>query len=257
LLSGERCCAIALQVAAAEALIAKQVAIIGRGKEGGAEQTILQAFLGWNRPDDAVEEIQSQVAARLPRAQQLPGRPQLDKLIKSLGLEMEWKSAAASGRGAYVMAGGEGNSIHATESLTARQRTRISPAAVPGVVPSEIAEANAIEDKLKFAANNGAYLAISVPPGFESKARIELERRFPVEVCDLDAAFITTMRQQAAAAGADWNVVIRADAAAQDSADWKNLQMLVERCLPDISGHCPCIRAGRRYAAFRQRPRRR
>lgn len=33
-------------------LIAKQVAIIGRGKEGGAEQTILQAFLGWNRPDD-------------------------------------------------------------------------------------------------------------------------------------------------------------------------------------------------------------
>ena len=104
------------------------------------------------------------------------------------------------------------------------------------MVPPEIAEANVIEDKLKSAANNGAYLAISVPPGRESEARIELERRFPVEVCDLDAAFITTMRQQAAAAGADWNVVIRADAAAQDSADWKNLQMLVERCLPDISG---------------------
>jgi hypothetical protein len=42
------------------------------------------------------------------------------------------------------------------------------------VVPPEIAEANAIEDKLKFAANNGAYLAISVPPGRESEARIEL-----------------------------------------------------------------------------------
>jgi serine/threonine protein kinase len=183
-----------------------------------------------------VEEIQSRVAARLPRAQPLPGRPQLDKLIKSLGLEMEWKSAAASGRGAYVMAGGDGNSIHASESLTSRQRTRISPAAVPGVVPPEIAEAIAIEDKLQYASGKGAYLAISVPPGKETEARIELERRFPVEVCDLDAAFITSMRQQAAAAGADWNVVIRADAAAHDSADWKNLQMLVERCLPDVSG---------------------
>ena len=39
-----------------------------------------------------VEEIQSRVVARLPRAQPLPGRPQLDKLIKSLGLEMEWKA---------------------------------------------------------------------------------------------------------------------------------------------------------------------
>ena len=183
-----------------------------------------------------VEEIQSRVAARLPRAKPLPGRPQLHKLIESLGLELKWNPAAASGRGAYEMVGSEGISIDASESLTTRQRTRISPAAVPGVVQPEIAEAQAIEDKLKYAADNGAYLAISVPPGFEAKARIELERRFPVEVCDLDSAFITSMRQQAAAAGADWNVVIQADAAAPDSPDWKNLQMLVERCIPDISG---------------------
>ena len=73
-----------------------------------------------------------------------------------------------------------------------------------------------------------------MPPGFEVKARVELERRFPVEVCDLDAAFIDGMRQQANAAGADWNIVLRADAAPRDSADWKNLQMLVERCLPTV-----------------------
>jgi len=183
-----------------------------------------------------VEEIQSRVAARLPRAKPLPGRPQLDKLIDSLGMELKWKPAAASGKGAYEMTGVAGDSIAASESLTSRMVTRISPAAVPGVVPPEIAEAQAIEDKLKYAADNGAYLAISVPPGFEAKARIELERRFPVEVCDLDSAFITSMRQQATAAGADWSVVIQADASAPDSADWKNLQMLVERCIPDISG---------------------
>jgi len=183
-----------------------------------------------------VEEIQSRVAARLPRAKPLPGRPHLDNLIDSLGLELKWKPAAASGKGAYEMTGVAGDSIAASESLTSRMVTRISPAAVPGVVPPEIAEAQAIEDKLKYAADNGAYLAISVPPGFEAKARIELERRFPVEVCDLDSAFITSMRQQATAAGADWSVVIQADAAAPDSADWKNLQMLVERCIPDITG---------------------
>jgi serine/threonine protein kinase len=183
-----------------------------------------------------VEEIQSRVAARLPRAELLPGRPELDFLIEGLGLDLRWQSAAASGRGAYVMAGTDGRSLQTSESISARLATRMKPASVPGVVPPEIAEAQAIEDKLTYAAKNGAYLAISVPPGLEAQAKLELERRFSLEVCDLDAAFIASMRAQADGAGADWSVVVRADAAAPDSADWKNLQMLVERCMPDIAG---------------------
>lgn len=75
-----------------------------------------------------VEEIQSRVAARLPRAKPLPGRPELDNLIDSLGLEMKWKPAAASGRGAYEMAGGEGFLTefgqHPSNTLTSRMVTR-------------------------------------------------------------------------------------------------------------------------------------
>jgi hypothetical protein len=183
-----------------------------------------------------VAEIQSRVAARLPRAKPVPGRPKLDKLIATLGLDLKWNPSAARGRGAYEMAGGEGFSLHTSESLTTRLLTRTSPAPVAGMVPPEIAEAQAIEDKLRYAAENGAYLAISVPPGFEAKARIELERRFKVDVCDLDSVFLDGMRQQAQSAGADWNIVLRADGAPHDSADWKNLQMLVERCLPSLSG---------------------
>jgi len=183
-----------------------------------------------------VEEIQSRVAARLPRAKPLPARPELDKLMATLGLDLRWNPSAGAGRGAYEMAGGEGFSLHTSESRTTRLVTRTSPAPVVGVVPPEIAEAQAIEDKLQYAADNGAYLAISVPPGFEAKARIELERRFKLDVCDLDAVFLDGMRQQAQTAGADWNIVLRADAAPHDSADWKNLQMLVERCLPSVSG---------------------
>ncbi len=182
-----------------------------------------------------VEEVQSRVAARLPRAKPLPSRPELDKLISTLGLDLKWKPSAATGRGAYEMAGGEGFSLHTSESVTNRLMTQINPAPVKGVVSAEIAEAQSIEEKLIHAAKEGAYLAISVPPGFEAKARIELERRFPVETCNLDAAFLESMRKQANAAGADWNIVLQADCAPHDSADWKNLQMLVERSLPSVA----------------------
>jgi hypothetical protein len=182
-----------------------------------------------------VEEIQSRVAARLPRSQPLPGRPQLDKLIDSIGLELKWNPSAAAGRGAYEMAFSEGASFNSSETQTNRLLTRSGPAPVATIVDPEIADAHAIEEKLAYAARNGAYLAISVPSGLEAKAQNELERRFSVDVCDLDASFLSMMKQQSAAAGADWNIVLRADASPADSAEWKNLQMLVERCLPNIT----------------------
>ena len=58
-------------------LIAKQAAIIGRGKEGGAQQTIRQAFLGWNQPDDenpAEWPSQSDLAPRLDVTRQRIGQ---------------------------------------------------------------------------------------------------------------------------------------------------------------------------------------
>lgn len=182
-----------------------------------------------------VEEIQSRVSARLPRAEPIPGRPELDHLIASLALDLNWNPAAADGRGAYEMPGATGTSLYTSESVTQRLVTRTGPATLADVVQPEVAEALAIEEKLKYAARNGAYLVISAPPGFEAKARLELERRFPVEICDLDAVFLEGMKQQAQSAGADWNIVLRADGAPHDSADWKNLQMLVERCLPSIA----------------------
>ena len=43
-----------------------------------------------------VEEIQSRVSARLPRAEPIPARPKLDKLIELLGLDLRWSAAAAN-----------------------------------------------------------------------------------------------------------------------------------------------------------------
>jgi len=234
-LSDHRLCQLAA-AASETAALSSRMEIYPVGLRAGRALILAQnALFGGTL---TVEEIRSRVAARLPRAEPVPDRPELDKLIDALGLDLKWNPADADGRGAYEMPGSESPSLFTSEPLTSRMVTRTSPAPPAGVVPPEIAEARAIEEKLAFAAKNGAFLAISVPPGFETKARAELERRFAasLETCDLDALFLERMRAQAAGAGADWNIVLRADAAPQGSPDWKNLQMLVERCLPEISG---------------------
>jgi hypothetical protein len=42
------------------------------------------------------------------------------------------------------------------------------------------------------------------------------------------------MKQQAEQGGANWGVVLKADAAPHDSLDWKNLNVLIDRCVPAI-----------------------
>ena len=227
----QRLCQLAV-AASGSAALSSRMEIYKIGLE--PERALMVAQNGLFGGTLTIQEIQNRVAARLPRAKPLPDRPELDKLIDTLGLDLKWTPSAASGRGAYMVSGSGEFTLHASETVTSRLLTRLTLTPVSAGVSPELTEAVAIEEKLKFAAENGSFLAISVPPGFEAKARVELERRFPVEVCDLDAAFIDGMRQQANAAGADWNIVLRADAAPRDSADWKNLQMLVERCLPTV-----------------------
>jgi hypothetical protein len=91
-----------------------------------------------------------------------------------------------------------------------------------------------LEGKLNHAAKNGAFLALTVHPGRIEQACEELLRRFPIERCDVDALFLSLMKQQAERGGANWQVVLKADAAPPDSLDWKNLNVLIDRCLPDI-----------------------
>lgn len=180
-----------------------------------------------------VEEIKNRIAARYPMAAPLPDRPKLDQLIASLGLDLKWNSAAADGRGAYEMAGGDVVSIFTSDSITNRLHTRATPLR-PHEVSPEIADARTLEGKLQHASKNGAFLALSVHPGRLGQACEELVRRFPVELCDVDALFLSLMKQQAAQGGANWRVVLKADAAPHDSLDWKNLNVLIDRCMPAL-----------------------
>ena len=180
-----------------------------------------------------VDEIKDRVAARYPQAAPLPDRPQLDALMASLGLDLKWNAAAADGRGAYEFPGSEITSLYTSDSISTRLRTRVAPAR-PGEISPDVAEARALEAKLKHAAKNGAFLALSVPPGRLKQAQEELSRRFQVETCDVDALFLLVMKKQAEQGGADWQVILKADAAPHDSIEWKNLNVLIDRCVPTV-----------------------
>jgi serine/threonine protein kinase len=182
-----------------------------------------------------IEEIRNRVAARLPQAAPMPGRPDLDDLLKEVGLDLKWQPDAADGFGAYQAPGAEGLSLHSSQTLTSRFSTRSGSARPTGDLSPEVAEALIIEEKLGFAARNGSFLTLSVPQGAEEQACIELQRRFDLDIRDLDRLFIDLMKREAGTAGADWTVVLKADATeTHDSSDWQNLQILVERCLPDL-----------------------
>jgi hypothetical protein len=180
-----------------------------------------------------VEEIKGRIAARYSKAAPLPDRPKLDQLIASLGLDLKWNGEAAEGRGAYEMPGGDLVSVLTSESMTSRWQTRISPAR-PTEITADVADARTLEAKLTHAAKNGAFLALSVNPGQVDQAYQELARRFPVEACDVDELFLSLMKAQAKQGGADWQVVLKADAAPHDSIDWKNLNVLIDRCVPAV-----------------------
>ena len=58
----------------------------------------------------------------------------------------------------------------------------------------------------------GAFLTLLVPPRSYQQARLELERRFPIQEVDGDRLVIDALREAAGKARIDWSVVLRTDA---------------------------------------------
>ena len=177
-----------------------------------------------------VEEIRNRITARYPKAAPLPDRPELDELLKRIGLDLKWDQEA----GAFVSPVRESSTMMTSDTQTARQATRFQTRLPVPDLPPDIADARALEDKLQYAAREGSFLVLSVNQRWLGAAQDELTNRFQVDVCDLDDLFLTTMQEQARNSGASWDVVLRADANGPGTTDWRNLQLLVDRCLPVI-----------------------
>lgn len=173
-----------------------------------------------------VEEVKKRVSGRYPEAQELPDRPELDQMLADIGLDLKWFPE----RAAYCYQHRDSESGLSSSTHHVRFPTQMAPIDAAEIAP-DVADARVFEDKLRRAAQEGAFLALSVPPQYLQRAEEELTRRFDLDRRSVDALFIRAMREQAVAANVDWKVVLKADAAAADSQDWRNLTILVGRSI--------------------------
>src|ERR1019366_3803982 len=97
----------------------------------------------------------------------------------------------------------------------------------PTYVPPEVAEARGFEERLRYAETHGSFLALTVKPNLYDSARKELTSRFATRRMGLESAFAHAVRHGADEVGADWNIVVNADAADRKSEDWRNLNHLI------------------------------
>jgi len=175
----------------------------------------------------SVEEIRRRVQGRYPEAEALPDRPALDSMLAELELDLQWSYEQA----AYCYPLREGESVLSSSTHHRRFPTQLAGVTTAVEVPPEIADARVFENKLRRANEEGAFLALTVRPQEVLDAEKELIRRFDLERRSLDELLIHAMRVQAQAAKVNWDVVLRADRAAPDSQDWRNLMILVGRSI--------------------------
>jgi hypothetical protein len=97
----------------------------------------------------------------------------------------------------------------------------------PTFVDPDVAEARQFEDRLRYAEQHGSFLALTAKPNLYQRVREELTARFKTRPLDLERVFLDALRKAAGDVGADWNVVVNADAAPPQSADWRNLNHLI------------------------------
>ena len=184
-----------------------------------------------SRKDLTVEQIRERVASRYPEAEPLPERPVLDRLLDEAGFDVEWSVEAADGRGGYRARERYRIPVPTISSTLSRHSTRVGAPMM--ATDGDVLDARAFEERMRYAASNGQFIVLTTSPRDLTRAQQEL-LRFGAEPVSVDALLIRAMKEAAAEAGAAWDVVIRADAAPRQSADWRNLQIVVQRAVPKV-----------------------
>lgn len=181
------------------------------------------------------DALRARVRGRFPEAAELPPRPQLDTLLDEAGAEVDWREASPDGPGYFS------RSIPDSGSGTAALIRHATLAPAQEATPDVLA-ARAIEDKIAFAADKGVFLALTVEPRWARDAEAELLRRFPREVVSLERLMLRAMRARAEERRIAWPKALTADAAARDSADFRNLLRLAAEAAPRVAKEVLALR---------------
>lgn len=178
-----------------------------------------------------IEQLSERVRSRYPYSEPLPSRPQLDQLLRAAGFtEWLWDPVGDNGRGCYAtppaVAGTTGSeSIQRFPTSMARtEATTLTP---------EEADARLFEERLQRAAHDGAFLTLLVNHKDYQQATDELTRRFPIQLVDFEGLFLDALREVAAQAKVDWNLVVQTDAT-PGLGDWDKLTRLVGRAITNV-----------------------
>jgi len=193
----------------------------------------LNALIGLREIKHA--DVLERVRGRYPEAEQLPPQRQLlDRLLEEAGAPLVWDPHCDGG--AYVSRKLDSGLSVSTANRIQRQRTDTHSDATGALLDA----AEQLEQRLQHRLRQGGLLVLSIEPITAIAAERELLRRFggagvnALKPVNLDALLLTAMKAQAAALGADWSVVLRADSAATHSPDANRLLQLVQRCLPAV-----------------------
>jgi hypothetical protein len=225
---GERI--VRLATAASQmAALSSRLELYPRGMDAGRALKLgIGSLLG---PKElTVADIRQRIASRYAYAEPIPELPVLDDLLREAGIELVWDSAGADGLGCY-----RPRYLLYDPSSTATTLPRHSTAPQPGLSTSPDAEAaQALEERLFTPVTGRRFLVLTVAQRYLLRAEGEIVRRFPVTRMSLEALLLQEMKATAAVLGARWEVVLQADAAAPESADWRRLQTLVRRAMPAV-----------------------
>ena len=181
-----------------------------------------------------VKDIQTRVAGRYPAAQELPGRPELDELVRSLDIGFQWNGSfefANGDRGGYCLPSA-GMTSFASAGSTHYSQTQQGEDDTTTL--KSVKELGLMLEK---AVTGSHFLALTVRPRQWWQAQEKLCRDYPFKRISFDELLLRHLQAVCASMpkAPDWQVVLKADACEHSSRDWQNLQRLVQRALPGMA----------------------
>ena len=177
-----------------------------------------------------VEQVRERVGSRYPEAERVPDPPELDALLAEAGFELRWDAGARDGLGCYVNPYRNRISVSSQSDVITRQPTSPGMENATEITPEE-ADARQFEERLNRAIAEGSFLTLLVSPGDHEQARMELCRRFPVELVDFEGLFLECLTQVVERSGVNWDLVVQTDEKPREG-DWDKLMILVGRAMP-------------------------